>query len=423
MELVWENGQIMMQGQSIRASRIPAVKARDVGVVNAATAKIGKFGVAESVLNDMSPVVPSGDLDFGHDDEMVPWLSYPMDDALAQDYGSPLLPEISGLTANGMSAQSSCEQNTITASSSKSHLLWQPQHHPTSDFVGSGVSDIVKNAAISGNSAQGRDTVNNYTSMKIQSVGQTSNSSNFLNFSNFSRPASLVKHYFSNSDEVPTPASLGMQRMLVNEKGSSAASGSNPVKSNLVEQFGSARKDPDFNVSRQPVFKEAKDPCPPERTENLCRDTSINNDKPLIRSNTANSVKIVPSGERTVEPMVASSSVGSGNSADRVSCEQTHNSKRKFRDTEESECRSDVSHFESKQNNQCSYFFGCTSFLLFYLQDIETESLGNKKPNLARGGIGSKRSRAAEVHNLSERVRMKSNPNLIPLTCVSSLPL
>ena len=39
------------------------------------------------------------------------------------------------------------------------------------------------------------------------------------------------------------------------------------------------------------------------------------------------------------------------------------------------------------------------------MQEIEEESVGIKKVAHARGVSGSKRSRAAEVHNLSERVR------------------
>jgi len=38
------------------------------------------------------------------------------------------------------------------------------------------------------------------------------------------------------------------------------------------------------------------------------------------------------------------------------------------------------------------------------VQDAEEESVGAKKPASARAGNGSKRGRAAEVHNLSERV-------------------
>lgn len=37
-------------------------------------------------------------------------------------------------------------------------------------------------------------------------------------------------------------------------------------------------------------------------------------------------------------------------------------------------------------------------------QDVEEESVAAKKTTPSRGGGGSKRSRAAEVHNLSERV-------------------
>ena len=44
------------------------------------------------------------------------------------------------------------------------------------------------------------------------------------------------------------------------------------------------------------------------------------------------------------------------------------------------------------------------------MQDIEEESVGVKTAAAAQGGISSKRSRAAEVHNLSERVS-KSIPN------------
>ncbi|KAK6139491.1 hypothetical protein DH2020_026767 [Rehmannia glutinosa] len=398
VELVWENGQIMMQGQSSRVTRSPALNTLPSNTHKARgdPSRIGKFGGVESILNDMSPVVPSGDLDLSQDDELVPWLNYPMDDALGQDYGSVLLPEISGVTAaNGMSAQnsfvsvdrrSSCEQNVSNlhskASSSKPRLLysWPPQHRQTSDVLGSGVSDIVSNNTsnvIFGNSAQGRDLLNDSTSMKMerQNIGQSSNSnSSYLNFSHFARPANLVKANLPTSDGIPTSVLSGVEKREVKEKN----------KSTLVERFDSAQKDNDFHVSsanvaivnsRQPVVNAHKDSCPPERTENLGQETSVKNDKPLIISNTADSIKGAPYGERVVEPMVASSSVGSGNSADRVSCEQTHNSKRKFRDTEESECRSD---------------------------DAETESIGVKKTTHARGS-GSKRSRAAEVHNLSER--------------------
>ncbi|KAL6495027.1 ATP-dependent DNA helicase pif3 [Orobanche gracilis] len=328
VELVWENGQITMQGQSSRFTRSPALK---VG---------GKFGGVEPVFKDMSHVVPSADLDLSRDDDIDPWL-----DALEQDYGSVLLPEIPipGFTANGtqdtfVSGVSNLHSGGASSSStsSRARLLssW-PQHRQTADDVlRSGVSDIISNDS------------------RMDDVFENppNSSSNYLNFSHFARPANLVKAKVPSSDK----------------------------------------------ISGQPVGKATEDSCLPERTETLCQETPVKNDRPFDLSDTTDSTRGVRCGEKIAEPMVASSSVGSGNSADRVSCEPTRNSKRKFRDTESSECRSD---------------------------DVETESVGVKIQTPARGGGpgGSKRGRAAEVHNLSERKRrdrinekMRALQELIP---------
>ena len=365
VELVWENGQVMMQGQPSRVTRSPTLatsRARD-----STTARYGKYGV-ECIMNDMASVVPSGDMDLGQDDEIAPWLSYPMDDALGQGYASEILPHISGVTANGLSTQnsfasvdkrSSCEQtvsnlqsgaNNVKVSSSKDRPFgsWLPQlHRQTSDALGSGVTDVVSNNskdqldAVFRNPAQSRDTV---------SIQPPTNHSNFLNFSHFSRPATLAKASLPNSDGIPKSVSSVVERNENKEKGSSAHH-SNPVKSIHLEQAKSVPKDFESHGSgvypavgsSEPVVKASQGSCPPERADNLCKEISIKNDKPLIPSNNYSSAKGAPEGDRTVEPMVASSSVGSGNSADRLSCEQTQYSKRKFCDIEDSECRSDVS--------------------------------------------------------------------------------
>lgn len=312
-----------MQGQSSRVARSPIRNSLHTNTSKATPSRFGKFGV-ESILNDMGPEVPSGGLDISQDDEMVPWLSYPIDDSLGQDYVSDLLPEISGVTGNG-------------------------------------ISDIVSNNTCNNrdeNRAQGRDVGNGSLSMKIerQSIRPpTNNGSNYLNFSHFSRAANLVK---ANADGNPASGSSGVGRMEIREK-----SVVNAVKSTL-ERFNSTPKDIKFHAglpkvnSRElvavntpkggiPQERTPKVATPPERTENLCLEASIKND---------NSRKGVPDGERIVEPMVASSSVGSGNSGDRVSCEQTHNSKRKFCDVDESDYRSDVSHLDVMRES-ISFFF------------------------------------------------------------------
>ncbi|XP_042478496.1 transcription factor PIF4-like [Macadamia integrifolia] len=96
----------------------------------------------------------------------------------------------------------------------------------------------------------------------------------------------------------------------------------------------------------------------------------------------------------SLEPTVTSSSGGSGSSFGRAGKQSTspHSNKRKGRDTDESECLSEEAEFESAEAN---------------------------KPVQRTGS--SRRSRAAEVHNLSERRRrdrinekMKALQELIP---------
>ncbi|KAG6383261.1 hypothetical protein SASPL_156994 [Salvia splendens] len=313
VELVWENGQVMMQGQPSRVTRSPTLttsRARD-----STTARYGKYGV-ESIMNDMASVVPSGDLDLGQDDEIAPWLSYPMDDALGQGYASEILPHLSGVTTNGLSTQnsfasvdkrSSCGQtvsnlqsgaNNVKVSSSKDRPYgsWLPQlHRQTSDALGSGVTDIVSNNskdqldAVFRNPAQSRDTV---------SIQPPTNHSNFLNFSHFSRPATLAKANLPNSDGIPKSVSSVVERNENKEKGS-AANCSNPVKSIHLDQAKSMPKDFESHGSgvysavgsSEPVVKASQDSCPPERADNLCKETPIKNDKPPILSNNYSSAK------------------------------------------------------------------------------------------------------------------------------------
>ncbi|XLT61106.1 hypothetical protein HN873_017632 [Arachis hypogaea] len=94
---------------------------------------------------------------------------------------------------------------------------------------------------------------------------------------------------------------------------------------------------------------------------------------------------------KNMEPAVASSSVCSGNGAERISGNPNQSLKRKRQETEDSECHS---------------------------EDVEEESVGVKKAGPTRG---VKRSRSAEVHNLSERRRrdrinekMRALQDLIP---------
>lgn len=450
VELVWENGQIMMQGQSNRSKRSPSFNdipsqspvIRDKYTVHGSSPKFLKFGGMESILDDAAPSVPSAEISLSHDDEMVPWLNYPMNDGLRQDFCSELLPEISGVTGNEPSNHNSfatMEKRNCGRMVNHSHIV--PVHNGVNaDFrngskvcssstgllnpysslqgqisfpsLGSGVSDVVVNSAnhkadVSyGDSNQGQSSGGGLVSMKMQSKNVESSSgsgSRLLNFSHFSRPTALIRANLQKTDGLTALCSSGVEK-IVNEEKEPPSSSRIPIKSTLIEQSNNSIKENNFHNqpslvrsmvdSRPEMHKPLEEACTAERADALCQEDSIKNDNCVSQEIGASTTKGLTDGEKSVTPVVAASSVCSGNSAERTSNDQTHNSKRKHRDNDESESRS---------------------------EDIEEESAGNKKPSSARGGSGSKRSRAAEVHNLSERRRrdrinekMRALQELIP---------
>ncbi|KAL3515851.1 hypothetical protein ACH5RR_022753 [Cinchona calisaya] len=447
VELVWENGQIMMQGQSNRAkkspnlndfpSQTPGIRDRYTG--NVSTSKVGKFGGTESTLNDAPPSVPSGEIYLNQEDEMGQWLNYPVDDGFRSGFCSEILPEISGVTGIvpsnldnfGSIGKGSCNQmlqhshivplhngvdievrNASKVSSSRMGLLspyTSQQCQISVPSAGSGVSTTVRNATSNnpdpffGDSVQDQASPGGFVNMKMQKqkVGLPDRASTLLNFSHFSRPAALFRATFEKTDGLAALCSSGVEKMGVEKI--SAASSTTPIKPTQVKPCSNSRKDICHNQpklvptkvdSRPSVVKQPKESHGAQRSDALCREDSIKNYNSSSSAIGPSSSKEVKVGESPVEPVVAASSVCSGNSVERASNDQMHTLKRKHRDNEESESRS---------------------------EDIEEESTGIKKAAHAPGTSGSKRSRAAEVHNLSERRRrdrinekMRALQELIP---------
>ncbi|CBI39676.3 unnamed protein product, partial [Vitis vinifera] len=322
VELVWEGGQIMMQGQSSRARKSPlsnsfpshTPKPRDKDTGHGTNSKMGN-----------------------QDDDMVPWLNYPIDESLQHDYCSDFLQELSGVTVNELSThcnfasgekrnsnnQTIKDSNTISA-----HNGVSLEQGNASKASAAGVEPSRPRSSQLYPPSSQQSSTSGFSSTKTQKQdpGQTRNNSGLMNFSHFSRPAALVK--------------ANLQNIVICQEGA----------------------------------------CKNEKSSNQ-----------VLGARTA---KGIPDGEKTIEPAVACSSVCSGNSVERASNDPKHNLKRKCRDTEESECPS---------------------------EDVEEESVGVRKSAPAKGGTGSKRSRAAEVHNLSERRRrdrinekMRALQELIP---------
>lgn len=458
VELVWEGGQIMMQGQSSRARKSPlsnsfpshTPKPRDKDTGHGTNSKMGKFGSMDFILNDFPLSVPSAEMGLSQDDDMVPWLNYPIDESLQHDYCSDFLQELSGVTVNELSThcnfasgekrnrnnQTIKDSNTISAhngvsleqgnaskasaagvepsrprssqlyppSSQQCQTLFPSMRSKVSDPISNNTSNAMHHT-VSGNSIRFPASTSGFSSTKTQKQdpGQTRNNSGLMNFSHFSRPAALVKANLQNIGAIAGPSSSSKDRIGSKDK-QPAASSRNPAESRHVDSSCGLQKDVDSHsepvimpasVDLKPVVaKTIEEPLPAEQSPVICQEGACKNEKSSNQVLGARTAKGIPDGEKTIEPAVACSSVCSGNSVERASNDPKHNLKRKCRDTEESECPS---------------------------EDVEEESVGVRKSAPAKGGTGSKRSRAAEVHNLSERRRrdrinekMRALQELIP---------
>lgn len=459
-ELVWENGQISSQAQSSRVRRSPpcrslpshclpshSPKGRDKDVGYGANTRMGKFGDLDSGLNGIQMSVPSREVDFCDDEDVLPWLDYTtMDGSLQHDYGSDFLP---GPASNSFtlldkrsnsnsnmafrdSHKASEEQGNVFKGSSSSaeqvetdrpkactSQLYPPSLHqcPTS-FVSSRsrVSDITENNNTSNanqDASYGEIThiissSSDFSSLKVQKqdppMASNGPGSTVMNFSHFARPAAIVRANLLNIGLKSGLSSARSDGVEIKNKGA-AATISNPPESILVDSSGECSKE--LTMQCQQVVEQSKDDLnslqpssveqsavPSKQPEPVCKESATKIDQTTNRVLGDSGAKGQTAAEKGSEPAVASSPVCSGNGADRVSDEPNQNLKRKRKDTEDSECHS---------------------------EDVEEESAGGKKAAGGRGSTGSKRSRAAEVHNLSERRRrdrinekMRALQELIP---------
>nr|XP_010941466.1 transcription factor PHYTOCHROME INTERACTING FACTOR-LIKE 15 isoform X2 [Elaeis guineensis] len=428
-ELLWENGQVVMQGHSSRpkkssfptsfsshASGVEEKDHRDVDVP-----KTSRYYAMDPMINDFSPSRPSADVGVNaQDDDMVPWINYPTeeplpDDTLQNDYCLEFLNEFMGANLNAHSASSKpmpadrssglgqhapkalTESKSSEPSRVRTSQLFQMLQHSQSSAPSSKSGGMDKGI---GDGARTLLQSKNPAGPKPLQL----NGSGMLNFSHFSRPAMLAK------------ANLhGVDRPRSNEK-LSAPSNSNPVESTLMESTscfqgaagvrGRSTSGP-HKMELQSSAKTPQEVISAEHSQAICQQDASRKNIPNILTNNCSrlpdqlaSSSIMASvalrrqeTEKAPEAVVASSSVCSANGAGAASNDPKQQEKRKSREGEESGYQSD---------------------------DFEDVSVGLKKPAPGRG-TSTKRSRAAEVHNLSERRRrdrinekMRALQELIP---------
>lgn len=356
-----------------------------------------------SVLNEIPMSVPSDEMDLSQDDDMMPWLNYPIDDSLQHEYCSEFLPELSGVTVNELSNQNNlasidkrsscnlvykdCHTNSVndvvslgqgnaskvssvgvgeatrprttplypSSSSQQCQTSFSSLRSRVTEGAGNNTSSVM-HRAVCGDSTQVASAAGGFPTIKMQKKDQMSsnNNSNLMNFSHFSRPAALVKANLQNMGLMAGSDLSSMERITSKDKGS-AASIKHPPESTHINSISGLQKESSSHC--QPLAapapskvdlkpsedKPVEETVASKQSEAVCPDEASRNDNISNQVFGESVTKGLPDGEKTTEPVVASSSVCSGNSVERASDDPTHNLKRKFRDTEESECHSEVS--------------------------------------------------------------------------------
>lgn len=396
-----------MQGQSSRARKSPSCrslpshclpshspKGRDKDIGYVTNSRVGKFGDLDTGLNEISMSVPSAEVDLGQDEDVIPWLDYTMDGTLQHEYGSDFLHELSGVTEHDLPAsnnftlldkrsngnqvfrdshKNSAEQGNFWRGSSAGEAgtarpkactgqLYPPSSHQSqTSFVSvrSRVSDITENDT--GNAMQHApiteipSSSSDFSSLKLQKQDPVmpSNASTVMNFSHFARPAAVVRANLQNIGLKSGLSSARSESMGSMNKGTAAAS-SKPPESTLANSSGECPKDPTGHCEK--VVEQSKDDLKPlepksheqnavasKQSDPACKEKAIKIDQTSNQIIGESVAKGQMAAEKGMEPAVASSSVGSGNCADRGSDEPNQNLKRKNRDSEDTECHSDVS--------------------------------------------------------------------------------
>lgn len=427
VELLWENGPIVMQGQSSRPKKSTlttlspyASKFQGKDSTDAVIPKIGHFGEMDS--NDFAPSVPSAPFGMNAQaDDANPWMDYPIDDHLQNDYCSDFLSEFTSVHLNSHSLNSTTVpadrsngfghsvRNSENASEARVRTgqLFQLPHQchssaPTTksrtvEFGTSTLKSPSRNLL-----ERSPLKLDPEASKTLPPPPPPSSGVGLINFSHFSRPFARVRSNLQSSDRVRSQ-----------EKASTAAS-SNPMESTRINSSSGVKSSSVVQgqtasvLTKMDVRPSAK--SPPELVTGDIHQEEISRDK--YNDNVANVTTQVPypanchsssviasvtlarnEADNGPEAAVAASSVCSVNSVGEESNDPKHMLKRKNRDGEESG---------------------------YHSEDLEDESVGLKKPSTART-MNAKRSRAAEVHNMSERRRrdrinekMRALQELIP---------
>ncbi|TYG47348.1 hypothetical protein ES288_D11G331000v1 [Gossypium darwinii] len=356
-ELVWENGQISMQGQSSVARKVPACnslqshsfKIRDKYIGNGGnSSKMGKFGVVDAVSSEVPMSAPS------HDDDVVPWLKY------SENECSDMLPGLSGLTTNKIPTdgslasfnqrrQSISDSFTVSLNAAadfkQGKLAKVPKPADDEARLRSGTSESPQLCQVSSSYLRSRNLESidfAWCKMQKQDPVAPCNNTVLMNFSHFSRPAALVKASLQN---------IGAMARIESKETGFAASTRGPVDSKAIDSNIKLQKEnflhchstivPMKTDIKQSEAKSLDKPVAAEPNDAICEEYVLKSDKISSQVIDENASKCLPESGKAVESVLAAS-VCCENSVERASDDPVvHNLKRKNHDNEEFECPSE----------------------------------------------------------------------------------
>ena len=364
-ELVWQNDQILVHGQSSnsdRAKTSPACKTLPSHTLTGhdkysgqhaieTNTRIGKFEDLDNGLNEIisRPVSSSQDEDLM---TMMPWLNCAMDEP-SLDRSSGFLHEISGATTNKFSLldrKSNCIQ--VFSDSHKQGILSKGSSLAVEDFDTSGLknssnqlnmSSLLHQCQPSFESIRFRESglgENNTKSnanqhVPCEEISHIPSSSTVMNFTHFAKPAAIVKANLQNIGF----SSSRSERVGAKNK-DAAAIGSNTWESSKADLSGECPKSSAIHCHQSVEPKSLE--------KNTTVSTPACKEDVSKLDQTSNQVLGVSGRKgqevfkKCTELTVVSSSVCSDNGAYRSSDDANQNLKRKNLDSEDSEWHSEV---------------------------------------------------------------------------------
>lgn len=378
-ELVWQNDQILVHGQSSNSNRAKMTPTSSSHILkghdkysgqhaNETNTRIGKFEDLDNGLNKIitRPVSSSQDEDLM---TMMPWFNCAMDDKHSLHRSSSFLHELSGATTNDFAAtnkfslldrKSNCIQ--VFSDSHKQGILSKGSSLAAEDFDTSGLktstdqlntSSLLHQCQPSFESIRFRESglgENNTEGNANQhapseEISHIPSSSTVMNFTHFAKPAAILKANLQNIGF----SSSRSERVGAKNK-DAAAIGSNPCESSKVASSGECPKSSAINChqSVEPSRVGLKPLEPKSLEKNTTVSTPACKEDVSKVDQTSNQVlgesgrKGQEAFKKCTELTVVSSSVCSDNGAYRSSGDANQNLKRKNLDSEDSEWHSEV---------------------------------------------------------------------------------